>query len=163
MSAPSPLLTLTIDTQQPTMKILDIAPNPRNTAVDAILISFSEAPADFTLADLKLTRDGGANLLTGAESLISIGDNLWLLSGLSSLTATGGTYTLSIDHLGVHDLAGNLPGADASTAWRKTNLISLGDTTMVSDAVQIVGNRFSSGGDDDVLEGLVSETDVFAG
>ena len=46
---------LTIDLTPPVVDIVDVTPDPRNTAVNAISIVFSEAVAGFNLADLALT------------------------------------------------------------------------------------------------------------
>ena len=56
-----------VDTTAPTVDILDVTPDPRNGAVGTITIVFSEPVTGFDLADLTLTRNGGANLLTGAR------------------------------------------------------------------------------------------------
>ena len=65
------------------------------SAIEQLTLTFSE-PVDLTPARLKLTRDAGANLLTGSETLTPTPDHrTWTLSGLSTLTAPAGSYQLT--------------------------------------------------------------------
>ncbi len=107
-----------MDAAAPTVDITDVTPDPRNTAVGSITIVFSEAITGFDLADLSLTRDGGANLLTGAQTLTS-GDNItWTLGNLSGLTGTGGTYLLTLTAPGgIADGGGNPLAGGATDSW----------------------------------------------
>ncbi len=109
----------TVDTTSPTVDVVDVTPDPRNTAVDSLSITFSEAVSGFDLADLSLTRDGGANLLTGAQTLTSADNVHWNLGGLSSLTAAAGQYVLTVSSsgTGIVDTVGNALAAGASDAW----------------------------------------------
>ena len=71
------------------------------------------------MADLSLTRNGGANLLTGAQTLTS-GDNInWTLGNLSGLTGTDGTYllTLTAAGSGIQDGGANALSGDATDSW----------------------------------------------
>ena len=95
-STTSSVRTITIaDTTPPTVSASPVAPNPRNTAVDSQVITFSEAVRNFDLSDLKLTRNGGANLLAGSgATLADNGNGKWTLGNLSSLTNSDGNYEL---------------------------------------------------------------------
>jgi len=107
------------DTEAPTADITDVTPDPRSTPIEQIEIVFSEPVTGLDLGELTLTRDGGADLLTGAESL-STNDNVtWTLGGLTGLTTPSGTYTLTLTAAGsgIQDAAGNLLAADASDTW----------------------------------------------
>jgi hypothetical protein len=73
-----------------------VAPDPRATAVNQISIVFSDPVTGFDLSDLRLTRDGGSNLLSGAETLSSTDGITWTLSGLSGLTGALGNYQLTL-------------------------------------------------------------------
>ena len=118
-SPPSPALTVTVDTTGPTMDILDVAPDPRNTGVDAVTIVFNEPVAGFDLADLALTRDGAAVLLTGARRSTT-GDGLtWTLGNLAGPTGTAGSYVLGLRRpaRGSPTLAGNALAADDTDAF----------------------------------------------
>jgi len=109
----------TIDTAVPTADVVDVTPDPRTDAVGSIAIFFSEAAYGLDLADLTLTRDGGANLLTGGETLSTADNVTWTLGNLSGITQTAGTYllTLAAAGWGITDLAGNALAADASDTW----------------------------------------------
>jgi CSLREA domain-containing protein len=111
--------TYTVDKNAPTVNITAVTPDPRNTSVSSITIVFSEAVTGFDLNDLSLKRDGGANLLTGAQTLTS-GDNItWTLGNLSGVTGTGGTYTLTLtaSGSGITDNASNALAGDATETW----------------------------------------------
>ncbi|MBN2474517.1 MAG: lamin tail domain-containing protein [Pirellulales bacterium] len=107
------------DLQPPTADVADVTPDPRDVPVDAVQIVFDKPVTGMDLNDLSLTRDGGADLLTGDEPLTT-GDNLtFTLSGLSSLTAAPGTYTLTLSAAGsgIEDSVGNSLAADASDTF----------------------------------------------
>jgi hypothetical protein len=72
-------------------------------------VGFSEAISGFDLADLKLARDGGSNLLTGAQTLTTTDNITWTLGGIAGLTGTSGSYvlTLTASGSGITDLVGN--------------------------------------------------------
>jgi hypothetical protein len=109
----------TFDTDAPTADITDVTPDPRNTAVSSITIVFSEAVTGFDLDDLSLTLNGGADLLTGAQTLTT-GDNItWTLNNLSGITAAQGAYllTLTAAGSGITDSAGNALAGDATDTW----------------------------------------------
>ncbi|MGB2821306.1 MAG: Ig-like domain-containing protein, partial [Phycisphaerae bacterium] len=111
--------TWVVDTQPPTADIIDVAPDPRNSAVDAVEIVFSEPVTGFDRADLSLTRDGEANLLSGDETLETGDGATWTLSGLTHLTGAGGRYTLTLRAVGsgIRDGVGKPLVGDASDSW----------------------------------------------
>jgi hypothetical protein len=75
--------------------------DPRTAAVDTIKIVFSQRVEGFDVSDLTLTRDGGPNLLTGAQTLQSTdGGRTWLLRNLRQLTELPGRYTLTLNATG---------------------------------------------------------------
>ena len=96
-----------------------MAPDPRNAPVGTITITFSEPVTGFDLADLALTRDGGANLLTAAQTLTTADNVTWTLGNLAGLTGTAGRYVLTLTAAGsgITDAAGNPLAADASDAF----------------------------------------------
>jgi len=110
------------DTVMPTADILDVDPDPRDSAVDQVEIVFSEAVAGFDVADLSLTRNGGGNLLTGNEPLTTADHITWTLGGLSTLTAAAGNYTLQLTAAGsgIEDISFNPLQTDASDSWQTT-------------------------------------------
>ena len=120
------------DTVIPTADILDVDPDPRDSAVDQIEIVFSEAVTGLDIADLSLARDGGGNLLTGDEPLTTTDHVTWTLAGLSTLTAASGHYTLQLTAAGsgIEDVSFNPLQADASDSWQ---------TIVIGPTPEIVG------------------------
>jgi len=120
------------DTVVPTADILDVDPDPRDSAVDQIEIVFSEAVTGLDVADLTLTRDGGGNLLTGDEPLTTTDHVTWTLGGLSPLNATTGNYILQLTAAGsgIEDVSFNPLQTDTSDSWQ---------TIIISPTPEIVG------------------------
>ncbi|MFO0800037.1 MAG: Calx-beta domain-containing protein [Gemmataceae bacterium] len=121
------------DNSPPSADVIDVTPDPRTTAVPAVTVVFTEAVTGFDLADLSLTRDGGANLLTASQTLTT-GDNVtWTLGNLAGLTAASGTYTLTLTAAGsgIQDAAQNTLAAAASDTWltATTPTVSVSDVT----------------------------------
>jgi hypothetical protein len=84
----------------PTVDIVDVK-DPRTAAIDSLKIVFSQRVEGFDLSDITLTRDGGPNLLTGAQTLQSTdGGRTWLLRNLRQLTELPGRYTATINATG---------------------------------------------------------------
>jgi hypothetical protein len=113
-----------VDSVAPVADVLDVAPDPRRSAVDTITILFSEPVVGFNLADFQLSRDGAAghvgNLLTDAQTLVTVDDgSTWELQNLSGITAGAGTYTLTLVSgvSGISDAIGNSLAADAADSW----------------------------------------------
>jgi len=99
--------------------IIDVTPDPRTDAVDEVQIVFSEEVTGFDIGDLTLSLDGGADLLTGTQSLTT-GDNIsWTLGGLAPITAAAGAYTLTLTAVGsgIENLLSEALEADASDVW----------------------------------------------
>jgi len=107
------------DVTPPTADVTDVTPDPRTTPVDQIEIVFSEPVTGLDLPDLGLTLDGGAELLTGGESLSTSDHVTWTLAALGGKTAAPGTYTLVLTAAGsgIEDAAGNPLAGDASDSW----------------------------------------------
>jgi hypothetical protein len=129
-------LTVTVDTQAPTVDIQNVSPDPRGTAVTSIEINFSEEidPAQFTLADLGLTRDGPAVSLATADLTDDGNHEDWTLAGLASLTAKVGKYklTLTASGSGITDVAGNSLAADADDEWLMHTINGTGGDDTIS-------------------------------
>ena len=81
------------DTTVPTADILDVAPDPRNSAVGSVSITFSEPVSGVSLSDFTLTRDGQRVSLSGV-TFSGTGASYTL--DLSSVTASEGTYVLTL-------------------------------------------------------------------
>jgi len=112
-------LELFLDLGAPSAVFEPITPNPRDNAVAAAIVTFSEPihEATFTAADLQLTRDGGANLLTGPVTIQRAIENSYLISGLTTYTAQPGDYRLLLYPTSVEDIAGNPNTQSAEVTW----------------------------------------------
>ncbi len=119
----------TIDATAPTVDVVDVSPDPRSSWVSPMSIVFSEKVTGFDLAHVSLTRDGGPNLLTAAQTFGSNDQRTWILGNLAGLTAPEGTYTLTVNPAGITDLAGNQLAAAASDTWTVATFlyVSVGD------------------------------------
>jgi hypothetical protein len=96
-----------------------VTPNPRNTMVGSITVSFSEPinPASLTPTGLTLTDNGGPDLITGGVSLSLVSGSTYQVNGLSSLTTANGQYTFTVSAAGLEDSDGNAGSGSASTMW----------------------------------------------
>ena len=99
--------------------IVNVAPDPRQDAVDTITIAFTSAVSGFDLADLALTRDGTAVALASTATLASSDQQTWTLGGLTTLTADLGVYqlTLTADGSGITNSDGLTLAADVTDSW----------------------------------------------
>ncbi|MGE5609826.1 MAG: hypothetical protein ACM359_11265, partial [Bacillota bacterium] len=137
------------DTLPPTVTIAAVQPDPRQAPIDSITLTFSEPITGFDLADLVLSRNGGSNLLTSAQTLTTSDGLTWTLGNLSALTFLEGSYTLKLNGptSGIRDLA-NLPLANSPTDDFTVTATSLqgtpGDDTFhlvrVGDAIEVFVN-----------------------
>ena len=130
-------MTWRMDTTSPLVTIQDVDPNPRSSSVPSIAIQFSEPIKNFTGDDVQLTRDGSANLLIDSRVLTSLGNGLWMVSNLESLTGEVGAYQFSIagNTSEIMDLAGNALNTGASTAWSVQRLsVEISDSMIEENA-----------------------------
>ena len=122
--------TVQILSQLSVTSVTAVSPNPRHTAVSSVDVTFSE-PVDlttFTYADLTLTDNGGANLITSAATISLVSGSTYQINGLSGLTTANGTYSLTVNATGIKDQNGVSGTNSLSTAW-------LMDTTAPSSHV----------------------------
>jgi hypothetical protein len=110
--------------------IASVSPNPRNTAVSSIDVTFSEPINTSSLASgaLTLTDDGGFNLIDSGVSLTLVSGDTYAIGGLSGLTTAQGRYTLTLDAADIQDQNGIAGTGSLSTSW-------LMDTTAPSSHV----------------------------
>ncbi len=104
--------------QSLTVEILAVA-SPTTTVVDEVTIQFSSPASGFDLADLKLSLNGGDNLLTSSHTLSTSDDQTFVLGGLADVTAAGGYYTLQLIAPGsqIVDANGRPLDSSDSTSW----------------------------------------------
>ncbi len=125
-------------------QITDVAaviPNPRNQAVDAVEVTFSE-PIDLATlnaADLSLSRGGVSVVLEGDDlSFERLGTSTtYRVSGLGAFTSAEGAYELTIHAEGISDLVGIAGTGSATVNW-------LMDATAPSSVVNALPRRQSS-------------------
>jgi hypothetical protein len=113
-------LSVVIDSTAPVADVVDIAPDPRNTSVAQVQITFSEPVAGLAKSALLLTRDGASVSLTDATLSGPAADGrTYTLGNLAEPTRLAGTYEVKYVAAGstVRDPAGNSPTADAADAW----------------------------------------------
>ncbi len=107
-----------VDKTAPTVSIVPVSPDPRNTPVDAITIVFSEAVVGFDMGDLSLVMGGGANRLPASATLtVGADGRTWTLGNLNDLTNADGTFTLTLNAAGITDSAGNALTAGATDTF----------------------------------------------
>jgi hypothetical protein len=87
----------------------EVSPDPRNTPVSTVDVVFSKPinPLTIDYRDLTLSRDGGANLVSGAVTVVSLSPTTFRVGGLASLTGLEGGYRLAVDASGIQDTEGN--------------------------------------------------------
>ncbi|WP_218653149.1 ELWxxDGT repeat protein [Nostoc sp. TCL26-01] len=123
--------------------IIDVTPDPRSTAVNAITVDFSEAvKADtFDSSDITLTVNGGANLITSAVTIVAQSPTRFQITGLSNLTNVDGTYQLTVNAAGIADIGGKFGTGAVSETWIKT-ATGNADTTapIVTDIVDLLAD-----------------------
>ena len=119
ISVSSPSLAIQIDTVRPTGSIATVTPNTRTNSVSTMTIQYSEPVSGLALSDLQLTRNAGANLLSGAQMLSSADMITWTIGNLSAITSMAGSYELDLNPASspVSDLAGNLQANTAGSTF----------------------------------------------
>ncbi len=129
--------------------ITAISPNPRNTPVSSVQVTFNEPVnlATFTTSALTLTDNGGSNLISSAVTISLVSGATYQLSGLSGLTAAEGNYTLTVNAADIQDQNGNPGSGTVSTSWlmdttppTSTLNALLAQTTTTSFAITVTGS-----------------------
>ncbi|HID22535.1 MAG TPA: hypothetical protein EYP14_09055, partial [Planctomycetaceae bacterium] len=112
--------TWTMDTTAPqVVRVFEIDPDPRNTAVDEVNVEFSE-PIDlatFDWQDLALRRDGLPMSLNDTVTISHVAGGVYSISGLAPFTALEGSYELTVSGAGIEDEAGNAATGSAADQW----------------------------------------------
>jgi hypothetical protein len=110
-------------TNLPTFSSMSSFPSPRATPVVTVGIRLSEVAnlATFTVADLTLTLNGGANLATGGSG-ITITQNpgdltLYTISMPASLVWAVGNYSLTVTGAGIQNASSVVFAGTRSTTW----------------------------------------------
>ncbi len=140
LSLSAPISVTVIQPALSVTSIASVSPNPRNTAVGSIDVTFSEPVnlATFTDAALCLTDNGGSNLITDAVTVSAVSGSTststYQINGLSGLTAAQGEYTLTVNSAKIQDQNGNAGSNSLSTQW-------LMDTTPPTSTIRSLPER----------------------
>ena len=99
--------------------IINVTPDPRQDAVDSIVIEFTTPVQGFDLSDLSLTRDGTVIDLLDTATLATPDLQTWTLGDLTSVTTGLGSYrlTLAADGSNITNTDGLTLSTDASDTW----------------------------------------------
>lgn len=108
------------DVTRPAITAIEqIATDPRSIAVQTLDVTLSEPidPATFDWHDVTLTRNGGPNLITSEVGVARLDALHYRISNFNWVVGNEGTYTLSVNAVGISDLAGNAGVGSASESW----------------------------------------------
>ena len=119
-----------------------MTPAPTASRIRSISIVFDAPVTGFTLADLSLQLDGGANRLPGSAATLTTSDGgvTWTLANLEIPTAAAGTFTLTLAAGAVTDAAGNGLTGDAVESW----IVAPSQYGPPFDAVGVAGIAFTT-------------------
>ncbi len=131
--APGALYTVvTIDAINP------VAPNPRNTPVAAVDVTFSEAvdASSFSSGAVALA-DNGQPVAVCGLTLLPVSGDTYAVQGLTAFTGAEGSYTVTLNAAQVRDQNGIAGSGSQSTSW-------VMDTTPPTSKVKLLPQRGTS-------------------
>jgi len=105
-----------------TDSISTVSPNVRQTPVDSLDITFSEAidPSSFNLSDITLTRDTIEESLADQGATLTSSDNIhWTLGNLTAATNKVGSFVLTLG-TDVQTSDGRTPNGPQTVNWQMT-------------------------------------------
>jgi hypothetical protein len=123
--------TWTTDASSPTATVGPVTPDPRNTAVGNVAITFTENVSGVDINDFTLTRNGTTVSLAGL-TVSGSGSNYTL--NLSTVTTATGTYVLTLvaSGSGITDGFGNPLSGNASDTWVNESTVPTADIVDVT-------------------------------
>ena len=115
--AASSVDTFVVDTTAPVADIVDVAPDPRTSAVGIVTVNFDEGVSGVELSDFELTRNGNP-VDVSSIPFVAVTSQQYTLD-LSSVTIAGGQYLLTLNAAtsGVTDTSGNPLDTDAADGF----------------------------------------------
>ena len=145
----------TVDSAVPTAAItLSPAGNPRKDAVSSAAVTFSLPVSGVDVADFRLTRDGVDVPFGQTPPTITGSGTNWTLDNLSSFTAAGGTYVLTLVAAGSGIVRSSAPAtplaANAVASWTM-------DTSAPTVALSVASRTVASGSTTFTVQALFSE------
>ncbi len=119
--------------------ITDVSPDPRNSTVSVVDVTFSRPinPSSLTSGALTLTDNGSANLIESGVTLTLVSGSTYAIGDLTGLTGAEGNYTLTVNAADILDPNGVAGTGTSSTAW-------LMDTTPPTSHVNALAARGTS-------------------
>ncbi len=121
--------------------IAAVSPDPRNSAVPVVDVTFSRPinPSSLTSGALALTDNGSANLIESGVTLTLVSDttSTYAIGDLTGLTGAQGNYTLTVNAADILDPNGVAGTGTSSTSW-------LMDTTPPTSHVNALAARGTS-------------------
>jgi hypothetical protein len=99
--------------------IQPVTPDPRNTPVDTLDVTFSEpiVLATFTAADMVLLRDEQPQTLAGLR-VTALSATQFRVSGFAAATSAGGRYQLTVDSSKITDVDDGVAGSGSlAVSW----------------------------------------------
>lgn len=132
-------INLTLADDAPTARIDDVPLTGAGFNLSTLTLRFNEAVSGFDIGDLQFTRNGGPNLLTGAQTLNSNDNAVFTLGNLASLTTDPGAYTLRLQgtNANIRDNTNRLFAGDVAKSW--SNLGQVTQSLLESQAVTAEG------------------------
>ena len=94
-------VTWTVQQGATTVSLRGVPTQPTSDNPDSVQIVFDQAVSGLTLANISLTHENGANLLTGQQTLTTTNGREWTLGNLRGLTEKAGVYRLNVNTPGV--------------------------------------------------------------
>jgi hypothetical protein len=131
-SARSAAALVTIDTQAPTVSLVNTPAPLLPDGPASLSLRFSKPVTGLSLSSLTLTRDAGANLLTSAQAPTSADQANWTVPSLTSLTALPGAFRFNLASTGITDLAGNPLPTGLSANWTRNTLTGTSQNDNIS-------------------------------
>ncbi len=130
LSNSAPVSMTVVSTPLTVTSITSVSPNPRNTSVASVDVTFSEPIelATFTGGALELTDNGGPNLINGGVTVSSVSGSTYQINGLSSLTTAQGDYTLTVN-------SADIRGQNSVTGTGSLSTQCLIDTTAPTSTI----------------------------
>ena len=90
----SKAIQINVDFVAPTAQFATVASGP--TPVNTVYLTFDEPVQRVTWSTLQLTRNGGENLLTAAQTAGAVDFVHWTIGNLAGLTNLPGNYQLTL-------------------------------------------------------------------
>lgn len=110
--------TTTVGSSMAVTSIASVSPNPLNTDVSSLEVTFNQPIDTSSLAPGAITlTDNGQAVSTTGLSLSLVSGDTYAINGLAAATAAEGSYTLSVNAADINDQNGNPGSGTVSTSW----------------------------------------------